>query len=50
MLPDGSVLVLGGYYVDEFNEVWKSGDGGLNWDLLTATAWGPNGGKYFLIT
>ncbi len=47
VLPDGSVLVLGGG--GGSNDVWKSSDGGLKWDLLTATAWGPNGGKYFLI-
>ncbi len=47
MLPDGSVLVLGG--VGGKNDVWKSSDGGLNWARLTATAWGPYGSKYFLI-
>jgi hypothetical protein len=50
VLPDGSVLVMGGEgsgFVKS-NEVWKSIDGGLTWTLLTSTAWGT-GGKYFLI-
>ena len=51
VLPDGSVLELGGYSnIGKYsNEVWRSSDKGANWALLTNTAWGTNGGKYFLI-
>ena len=51
VLSDGSVLVFGGETTGRVysNEVWKSSDKGANWALLTNTAWGTNGGKYFLI-
>ncbi len=50
VLPDGSVLVMGGITSSgKSNEVFKSTDGGRNWALLTNTAWGTSGGKYFFI-
>ncbi len=48
MLPDGSVLVMGGIDGNwtALNDVLKSNNGGGNWTLLTNTAWGTNGGEY----
>ncbi len=37
VLDDGSILIMGGY--PSFNDVWRSGDGGLTWSLLTNAAW-----------
>ncbi len=50
LLPDGSVLVMGGTTSSgKSNEVFQSTDGGRTWRLLTDTAWGTSGGKYFFI-
>jgi hypothetical protein len=38
-LPDGSLLVLGGYSGEVLmKDVWKSPDGGATWSLMTADA------------
>ncbi len=47
---DGSILVMGGVVESRSSsEVWSSIDGS-SWTLLTSTAWGTDGGKYFLIS
>ena len=39
VLSDGSVLVMGGFDgLDYKNDVWKTGDGGASWILVTSSA------------
>ena len=50
LLSDGTILTIGGKSNSGFsNEVWRSSNGGLNWSLLTATAW-ASGVELSLIT
>jgi hypothetical protein len=44
VLPNGSVLILGGYDNSiNMNDVWRTNDGGLTWFVVTANA--PWAGK-----
>ncbi len=51
VLPDGSVLVMGGMAGGLSHEVWKSSDGGVNWSLLTSVFVWLNTyvGKYYYL-
>jgi beta propeller repeat protein len=37
-MPDGSIVVMGGYDGDAKNDVWRSTDTGTSWTLVTANA------------
>jgi hypothetical protein len=41
LLPDGSIWLMGGYDGMQnlrFNDVWRSPDGGVTWDMVTESA------------
>jgi subtilisin family serine protease len=40
-MPDGSVLLMGGYGGTFSNDVWRSTDGGITWTQITAHAGWP---------
>ncbi|MDK2989856.1 MAG: hypothetical protein PWR16_1385, partial [Methanoculleus sp.] len=37
-MPDGSIVLMGGYYVNTMNDVWRSDDGGATWTRVNASA------------
>ena len=57
VMPDGSIVMGNGYNLTgffpsavggNFNDVWRSSDKGVTWDLLTANAeWSPRSGTWF---
>jgi hypothetical protein len=50
VLPDGSVLVMGGLSSNSKNDVWRSTNGGVNWSLITSHAEWQCKGYCFSIT
>lgn len=45
ILPDDTIVVMGGFNGSYLNDVWKSADGGITWTQMTADAeWDP---RYF---